>query len=268
MHKKVLITGASGHLGGMLFRSLAKIGYINLIGTDLKKKNIEKNQKFILANLKNFKAMLNVTKGVYAIVHFGSIPVEDTQSNILQNNIIGTYNLFEAARINKVKRIIFASSNHAIGFHRRTTRLNHLSNQRPDSHYGLSKAFGEELSRFYADKFNIKSMCIRIGTCLKAPEDRRHLSTWISYEDLTQLVNIGIKHKAIHNEIVYGVSKNKKSWWNNLRAYQLGYKPKDSADRVNINMLSKNEYKDKMALLFQGGVFTSANFKGNIKSIR
>ena len=163
MKKKILVTGASGHLGGMLFKSLAKIGYSNLLGTDLKKKNIYKKEKFILGNLKNIKDTLKMTKGVYAIVHFGAIPIEDTQQNILQNNIIGTYNLFEAARVNKVKRIIFASSNHAIGFHRRTTRLNELSTQRPDSHYGLSKAFGEDLSRFYADKFNIKSMCIRIG---------------------------------------------------------------------------------------------------------
>ena len=268
MNKKVLVTGASGHLGGMLFRSLADLGYKNLLGTDLKKKNIKKNQKFILANLKNFKTTVKMTKDTHAIVHFGAIPIEDSQHNILHNNIIGTYNLFEAARINKVKRIIFASSNHAIGFHRRTTRLNELSTQRPDSHYGLSKAFGEDLSRLYADKFNIKSMCIRIGSCLKTPEDRRHLSTWISYEDLTQLVNIGIKHKSIHHEIVYGASGNKKSWWNNSKAYKLGYKPKDSADRFDINLLSKNEYKDKMALLFQGGVFTSANFIGNIKKIK
>ena len=268
MNKKVLVTGASGHLGGMLFNSLAAIGYTNLIGTDLKRKNIVKNKKFIISNLKNFKATLKMTKNIHAIVHFGAIPIEDTQQNILHNNIIGTYNLFEAARINKVKRIIFASSNHAIGFHRRTTRLNELAPQRPDSHYGLSKVFGENLSRLYADKFNIKSMCIRIGSCLKEPEDRRHVSTWISYRDLTQLVNIGIKHKSIHHEIVYGASKNKKSWWNNSRAYKLGYKPKDSIDKFNINLLSKKEYKDKMALLFQGGVFTSANFIGNIKKIK
>ena len=268
MNKKILVTGASGHLGGMLFKYLSNLGYKNLVGTDLRKKNIKKNQKFILANLKNFKKILKMTKGVHAIVHFGAIPIEDTQQNILSNNIIGTYNLFEAARINKVKRIIFASSNHAIGFHRRTKKLDQFSTQRPDSHYGLSKAFGEDLSRFYADKFNIKSMCIRIGSCLKTPEDRRHLSTWISYNDLTQLVDIGIKHKAIHHEIVYGASKNKKSWWNNSRAIQLGYKPKDRAERFNISSLSKNEYKDKIALLFQGGVFTSANFIGDAKSIR
>ena len=268
MKKKILIRGASGHLGGMLFNSLATMGYKNIIGTDLKKKNIKKNQKFILANLKNFNTLVKMTKGVHAIVHFGAIPIEDTQQNILHNNIIGTYNLFEASRINKVKRIIFASSNHAIGFHRRTTKLNEVSTQRPDSHYGLSKAFGEELSRFYADKFNIKSMCIRIGSCLRVPEDRRHISTWISYNDLTQLVDIGIKHKAIHHEIVYGASKNKKSWWNNSRAHQLGYKPIDSVDKFNFYSFSKNEHKDKMALLFQGGVFTSANFTGNIKNIK
>ena len=267
MNKKILITGASGHLGGMLFKSMADIGYSNLVGTDLKRKNIEREKKFSIANLKSLKSILKVTKGVYAIVHFGAIPVEDTQQNILHNNIIGTYNLFEAARINNVKRIVFASSNHAIGFHRRTNKLNEISTQRPDSHYGLSKAFGEDLSRLYADKFNVKSMCIRIGSCLNEPKDKRHLSTWISYRDLTQLVNIGIKNKLIHHEIVYGVSKNKKSWWDNSRAYKLGYKPKDNASLFNIKLLSKNEYKDKVALLFQGGVFTSANFKGKIKNI-
>ena len=267
MNKKVLVTGASGHLGGMLFNSLAMIGYTNLIGTDLKRKNIRKNQKFILADLKNFGKTVKITKDIHAIVHFGAIPIEDEQQNILHNNIIGTYNLFEAARINNVKRIIFASSNHAIGFHRRTTRLNETSTQRPDSHYGLSKVFGENLSRLYADKFNIKSMCIRIGSCLKVPVDRRHISTWISYEDLTQLVNIGIKNKSIHHEIVYGASKNKKSWWNNSKAHKLGYRPKDSVDRFNFKLLTKNEHNDKMALIFQGGVFTSANFKGKIKNI-
>ena len=136
MNKKILITGASGHLGGMLLKKMAKIGYSNLLGTDIKKKNVERNKKFIKANFKIFKSTFKITKGVYAIVHFGAIPIEDTQQNILQNNIIGTYNLFEAARINKVKRIIFASSNHAIGFHRRTTRSNELSTKRPDSHYG------------------------------------------------------------------------------------------------------------------------------------
>jgi uronate dehydrogenase len=268
MKRKVLVTGASGHLGGMLFKSLLRIGYTNLLGTDLKKKNIKKNENFLIANLKNFKSTLKITKGVYAIVHFGAIPIEDTQQKILQNNIIGTYNLFEAARINKVKRIIFASSNHAIGFHRRTSKLNEYSTQRPDSHYGLSKAFGEDLSRLYADKFDIKSTCIRIGSCLKTPKDRRHLSTWISYRDLTQLVDIGIKHKSIHHEVIYGASNNKKSWWNNDRAYKLGYKPKDSSDKFNIKLLSKNEYKDKMALIFQGGVFTSKNFRGKIKKIK
>ena len=141
-----------------------------------------------------------------------------------------------------------------LAFTEEQQRLNEFSNQRPDSHYGLSKAFGEELSRFYADKFNIKSMCIRIGSCLRVPEDRRHISTWISYSDLTQLVDIGIKNKAIHHEIVYGASKNKKSWWNNSRAYQLGYRPQ--IVRINlIHLLTKNEIQRQNGLTFPGWCF-------------
>ena len=277
MIKKILITGASGHLGGVIYRELTKLGY-KVKGSDLKIKSksrtsgtygpvIDKNEDFQKADLRKINQVIKITKNMDAVVHFGAIPVEDSIVNIINNNIIATYNLFEACRKNKVKKVIFASSNHAIGFHKRSKRLDEKSTMRPDTHYGVSKCFGEILARFYADKFNIKSMCIRIGTGLANPTDKRHLSTWISYRDLVHLVDVGLKNNKIHYSIVYGASKNKRSWWNNSHAYKLGYKPKDNAEKYKNTKLSKNEYSDKLALKFQGGIFASKDFIGNINDV-
>ena len=264
--KRILITGAAGNLGGRLFNILSKKYFV--LGTDIKQGNqFFKNSNFIKCDLKDYKKVLKITKKIYAIVHFGSIPVEDTFKNILNNNIFATYNVFEAARTNKVKKIIFASSNHAVGFHKRKTNLDEKCMQRPDTNYGLSKCFGENIARLYADKFNIKGFCIRIGSCLDRPTDRRHLSTWISPNDLAQLVNIGIS-KKYHFEIVYGVSNNKRSWWNNKAAFKLGYKPKDNAEKYFHKNLKKSEYVSDIALKFQGGIFASNAFKGKVDDIK
>lgn len=266
MKKKILITGAAGSLGNKLFNILSKKYFIT--GTDIKHNNKNfKNLKFILCDLKNYKKVLKITKKIYAIIHFGSIPVEDTFKNILNNNILATYNIFEAARINKVKKIIFASSNHVVGFYNRKKNLDEKCMQRPDTNYGLSKCFGENIARLYADKFNVKGFCIRIGSCLDRPTDRRHLSTWISPNDLAQLVDIGIS-KKYHYEIVYGISNNSRSWWKNKAAFKLGYKPKDNAEKYAKNNLSKNEYVSKIALKFQGGVFVSNGFNGIVSDIK
>jgi len=266
LKKKILITGAAGSLGNKLFNILSKKYFIT--GTDIKHNNKNfKNLKFILCDLKNYKKVLKITKKIYAIIHFGSIPVEDTFKNILNNNILATYNIFEAARINKVKKIIFASSNHVVGFYNRKKNLDEKCMQRPDTNYGLSKCFGENIARLYADKFNVKGFCIRIGSCLDRPTDRRHLSTWISPNDLAQLVDIGIS-KKYHYEIVYGISNNSRSWWKNKAAFKLGYKPKDNAEKYAKNNLSKNEYVSKIALKFQGGVFVSNGFNGIVSDIK
>ena len=278
MIKKILITGGSGLCGNVLYTGLSKYGY-NIKSCDIqtnlspaaKSLNIKINQKIQKIDLRNMSQVLKVTKGIDAVIHFGGIarhkPSEDKYKNIINHNIIGTYNVFEASRVNNVKRVIFASSAHVMGFHDRRKKLDERSLFRPDSHYGVSKCFGETLANFYADKFNIKSMSIRIGSVLPKPTDKRFLSTWISYRDLVQLVNVGLKTKKLHCSSVYGVSKNKRSWWNNKIAYKLGYKPKDNAEKFFKSKLTFNESKDTIGLKFHGGVFTSDCFKGNLKNI-
>jgi uronate dehydrogenase len=278
MIKKILITGGSGLCGNILFAGLSKYGYkikscdINTkLSPAAKSLNIKINKNVKKIDLRNMSQVLKISKGMDAIIHFGGIarhkPSEDKYKNIINHNIIGTYNVFEASKVNKVKRIIFASSAHVIGYHDRRKKLDERSLFRPDSHYGVSKCFGETLANFYADKFNIKSMSIRIGSVLPKPTDKRFLSTWISYRDLVQLVNVGLKTKKLHCSSVYGVSKNKRSWWNNKNAYKLGYKPKDNAEKFFKSKLTFNESKDTIGLKFHGGVFTSDCFKGNLKNI-
>ena len=276
--KKVLITGAAGLCGSVLYDGLIKKGY-KIICCDkkitpsnaAKKIKIKVSDKIKKIDLKNFKSLIKITKGIDAAIHFGGIPrhtpKEDIYSKILENNISGTYNLFEACRINRVKRIIFASSAHVIGFHNRKNRIDEKCTLRPDSHYAVSKCFGEALASLYSDKYDIKTMSIRIGSVLPQPTDERFLSTWISFRDLVHLVDIGLKSSKLHCSVVYGISKNKRSWWKNNSAYKLGYKPKDNAEKFIKNSISKNERKDPIALKFHGGVFTSDKFKGNLKAI-
>jgi uronate dehydrogenase len=276
--KKVLITGAAGLCGSVLYDGLIKKGY-KIICCDkkitpsnaAKKIKIKVSDKIKKIDLKNFKSLIKITKGIDAAIHFGGIPrhtpKEDIYSKILENNISGTYNLFEACRINRVKRIIFASSAHVIGFHNRKNRIDEKCTLRPDSHYAVSKCFGEALASLYSDKYDIKTMSIRIGSVLPQPTDERFLSTWISFRDLVHLVDIGLKSSKLHCSVVYGISKNKRSWWKNNSAYKLGYKPKDNAEKFIKNSISKNERKDPIALKFHGGVFTSDKFKGNLRDI-
>ena len=278
MIKKILVTGAAGLCGSVVSHGLTKLKY-KVFSCDIKSSPspaakalgipLSKNIKKI--DLRKINKVLKITKGMDAVIHFGGIPRhkphEDVFKNIIDHNIVGTYNVFEACRINKVKRIIFASSAHIMGYHDRRKKLDDRSSFRPDSHYAVSKCFGESLSKLYSDKYNIKILSIRIGSALPKPTDMRFLSTWISFRDLIHLVNVGLKSKKLYCSSVYGISKNKRAWWNNREDYRLGYKPKDNAEKYSKDKLTKNEFKDKIALRLHGGVFTTDGLKGKLSNI-
>src|SRR3954467_7110412 len=202
--KTVLITGATGDVGTHLSRELA--GKYQLRLSDKRPLKAPKGQTFVKADVSKMADATRITKGVDAVVHLGGYSVEGPWESILQANIVGCYNVFEAARRNGVKRIIFPTSNHAGGFYRRDRTIDHAVYPKPDSRYGVSKVFGESLGSLYADKYGLSVMCIRIGNVSEAPIDKRRLSIWVSPRDLAQLVTIGIERPDIRFEVVYGVS--------------------------------------------------------------
>jgi uronate dehydrogenase len=254
--KKILITGAAGDVASHLRRELAR--KYKLVLSDRRPLRPSKGEKFLPADLTKMADALRITKGVAAIVHLGGYSVEGPWEPILQANIIGCYNVFEAARRNGVKRIVFATSNHAVGFYRRSETIDHRVYPKPDGRYGVSKVFGEMLGSLYADKYGMEVFCMRIGNVNPRPLDKRRLSIWFSPRDLAQLVTIGIEHPEIRFEIVYGTSGNTRSWYDNSNAVRLGYRPLDNAEDFATEVLAREKPGDPRAEMYQGGVFVRA----------
>ena len=267
--RRIVCTGAAGGIGTMTRPLLAKL-YPGLVLSDrVKPANLLPSEKFEAADLTKPEEVAALVKGAHSVIHLGGHSVEGTWDQILNANIIGCYNLFEAARVAGVKRVIFASSNHAIGFYPRKKKIRTDVTVRPDSRYGVSKAFGEALGSLYSDKHGIGVTCVRIGNVGPAPLDVRRLSIWISPQDLVQLFQIGLEHPDVRFEIFYGASDNEASWWDNSRAERLGYRPRDKAEqhRAHAEAEQKKLPPDPVGDLFQGGTFASAEFTNDVKRI-
>ena len=261
--KTVLITGAAGVVAGYI-REQLRGRYVLRLSDIRPITNLGDNERFVSADVRDMSQLLAAVQGVDAIIHLGAIPVEDDWEPILQANIVGTYNLYEAARQAGVPRVIFASSNHAVGFYRREQTIPVNVTVQPDSRYGLSKAFGEAVASLYANKYGVQSLCIRIGNVWPEPADRRRLSIWLSPRDLGQLVTIGIEHPDIKFEIVYGMSDNKRAWWDNTNAARLGYKPQDRSEDYAEAVLARTAPpSDSLAEQMQGGDFVAAEKGGD-----
>jgi uronate dehydrogenase len=255
--KTVLITGASGDVGTHLRRDLADKYRLRL--SDLRPlKNKAKGERFMQADISKMADARRITRGVDAIVHLGGYSVEGPWEPIHKANIEGCYNMLEAARQNSVKRFLFATSNHAVGFYRRDQTIDHRVYPRPDGRYGVSKAFGEMLGSLYSEKYGMEVFLMRIGHVHPFPMDKRRLSIWLSPRDLAQLVCVGIDHRDIRFEIVYGVSGNKRSWYDNSNAYRLGYRPQDDAETHAAEVLAREKPGDARAAKYQGGIFVVA----------
>ncbi len=267
---KVLLTGAAGGVGTRLRKLLPPI-YPDLVLSDIKEpRDLSPHETFIAADLANPAEVRKAVSGVDAIIHFGGYSVEGPWETILGANIVGTYNLFEAARLEGVKRIVFASSNHVSGFYPRSQTIGIEAIHRPDTRYGVSKAFGEALAALYAFKHGIGTLCIRIGNIDDAPVDVRRLSIWLKPEDLIELIRIGLERPDLVYEVVYGMSNNRRAWWDNAAAGKLGYKPAGGSDKFADDLLARASAKspDPVGDFFQGGPFCSAEFTGDLDRIR
>jgi uronate dehydrogenase len=254
--KTILITGAAGDVGTHLRRELA--GKYRIRASDLRPIKKVAQETTMRADISKLADALRITKGVDAVVHLGGYSVEGPWQGLLSANIVGCYNVFEAARRNGVKRILFPTSNHATGFYRRDQTIDHRVYPKPDSRYGVSKVFGEALGSLYADKYGMEVFCMRLGNVNPAPIDKRRLSLWFSPRDLAQLVSIGIEHPDIRFEIVYGISANKRAWYDNSNAFRLGYRPQDDSEIHAAQILAREKPGDPVAEQYQGGIFCVA----------
>jgi uronate dehydrogenase len=261
--KNVLITGAAGGVGRSLRQSLS--GRYALRLSDLQPiADLAPGESFVAGNVASMPDMIAATHGVDAVIHLGAWAVEGDWGTILASNINGTYNVFEAARVNGVKRVLFASSNHAVGFYRRDQTIDDHCYPRPDSRYGVSKVCGEALGSLYADRYGLEVFIVRIGNLAPAPVDRRRLAIWISPRDLAQLVMLGLEHPGVRFEIVYGISGNTRAFYDNANAYRLGYRPQDDSEAWAAEILARHQdHPDPRVEIYQGGTFVSAELGGD-----
>ena len=263
----ILITGAAGDVGARLRRLLRGV-YPRIRISDIRKpSDIGSDEEFIAADLADYGQVEKITSGIEGIVHLGGFSVEGPWETIHRSNIVGCYNLFEAAYRSGVKRVVFASSNHAVGFYPRERKIGVDVTVRPDSRYGVSKAFGEALGALYADKHGLGVTCIRIGNVNDKPLDKRRLSIWLKPEDLVQLVRIGLEHPDIRFEIFYGASDNKAAWWDNGNAERFGYRPQGRAEDFRAFAMTEQAKlsADPIAERYQGGPFCSDEYDADGK---
>ncbi|MFI9758635.1 NAD-dependent epimerase/dehydratase family protein [Streptomyces sp. NPDC051963] len=263
--RTLLLTGAAGGLGTLMRELLPDYGY-TLRLLDLRP--IEGEPDAIVADLADKDAVREAVRGVDAIIHLAGISLEAPFEKILKANIEGTYNLYEAARQEGVERIVFASSNHAVGFTPRPQGAPPVdasalipidTPRRPDTFYGLSKSFGEDLAQFYWDKHGLETVSVRIGSCFAEPTSVRMLSVWMSPADGARLFHAALTAEHVGHTVVYGSSANTRLWWDLTTARALGYAPQDDSEPYAEKLIAEQGELDpeNVAHAYLGGHFVS-----------
>jgi uronate dehydrogenase len=236
---RILITGAAGNLGREMRRGLAHLATTVRITDRGDMSPVADNEEAMPCELGDFDGVMDAVKDCDAIVHFGAAPVERPWEEILESSIKGGYNVYEAARRHGVKRIVYASSIHAVGYERREVGADTDTPHNPDTLYGVSKCFVEDLAKLYFNKWGIESALLRINSCYPEPADRRHLATWLSFDDLNHLVERCLISERIGHTVVYGISNNQEVFFSNHKVAHLGYQPKDNAEVYRAEMEAK-----------------------------
>jgi uronate dehydrogenase len=255
--KRLLLTGAAGGLGRVLRPRLQRLCTTLRVSDKADLGAAAAGEEVQPAALEDRAAVQALLAGVDAVVHLGGVSTEQSWEPVLAANVVGVVNLYEAARKHKVRRVVFASSNHVTGFYRQDEVISPRDPVRADGAYGLSKAWGENVSRFYFDRYGIETACLRIGSSFPEPKDRRMLATWLSYDDLERLVTACLTTPVLGHAIVYGMSDNHNVWWDNTSARHIGYRPQDSSERFRAALEAKQPSIDSSdpASLYQGGAF-------------
>lgn len=251
---RLLLTGAAGGLGRVLRPRLSQWARIVRVSDREACGPAASGEEVVPADLADAPAVHALLEDVDAVLQFGGVSLESPLADLVPANVTGLYNVYEAARRHGVRRIVYASSSHVTGFHRQSEVIGLDAPLRPDCLYAVTKCFGEALSRYYFDRFGIETVCLRIGSSFPEPRNPRMMVSYLSHDDLVELVRCALFTPRVDHSIIYGVSDNPVRWWDNARAAHLGFHPKDSsrafADRfapVAPQDAHKPEY------MYQGG---------------
>src|SRR3569832_2153650 len=253
---RLILTGAAGALGCVLRQSLKPHARVMRLSDKAPVDAASDGEEVVQCDLADKRAVDSLVEGCDAIVQLGGVSIERPFEEILEANIKGVFHIYEGARRHGAKRVVFASSNHVIGFHKQGEVIDANCPKRPDGYYGLSKSYGEDLSRFYFDRYGIETACVRIGSSFPEPKDRRMLITWLSYRDLTELVRCCLFAPKLGHTIVYGMSANRDKWWDNSKAAHLGFEAQDSSEPFRAEKEKQPPLaEDDPARIYQGGAF-------------
>jgi len=261
MYRRLLITGAAGGLGRVMRHRVAGIAAVIRVSDIAEMEPAGDAEEVVQCDLSDAVAVHDLVAGCDGILHLGGISVEDMFPKILRSNIEGVFNLYEAARAHGHPRILFASSNHTVGYHPQTTRLDAQCTLKPDGLYGVSKCFGEAMAAMYHAKFGQETAIVRIGSCLEKPIDHRMLATWLSHGDFAELIRAVFAAPELGCPVIWGASANDDGWWDNAAVGFLGWTPKDNsaAFRAELEATVNRPSADDPRSVWQGGAFTQTS---------
>jgi uronate dehydrogenase len=259
--KKIVLTGAAGSLGSRLRKPLSQMAD-TLLSTDIADSvgDLLPNETYVQADLAHMDQIAPLLEGADMVVHFGAIVDEKPFEELLGPNFVGSYNIWEAGYKAGVRRVIYASSIHAVGMHRKNNFIGIDAEHRPDTFYGLAKCFTEDLGRMYWDKRKMESVHLRILSCAPV-KNARALGSWLSYDDMIQLVVRAVEAPSVGFSIIYGVSNNDRAPVDNSKASFLGYRPKDNAEQFAEEILANTPPPDitDPGEIYQGGPFAKVD---------
>lgn len=259
--KKLVLTGAAGRLGSYLREPLAAM-CDELVSTDIADDigTLYDGERYVQADLAKYDDIYPILEGADMVIHFGAIVDEKPFEELLGPNFVGSYNIWEAGYQHGVRRIVYASSIHAVGMYPKRQCIDTEVPHRPDTFYGLAKCFTEDLGSMYWDKRNMESVHLRILSAAQV-NNARALGSWLSYDDLIQLVTRSIETPSVGFSIIYGVSNNDRAPVDNSKASFLGYRPKDNAEQFAAEVLAETGPVDVTdpGEMLQGGPFAKVD---------
>jgi uronate dehydrogenase len=259
--KKIALSGAGGQLGSVVRTALIARGIpLRSAAGSKPLAPLVEGEDVMHGDLRDPAVVDRLLAEVDVLIHFAGTSVERPLPEIIENNLRALVEVYEGARRQGVRRVVFASSNHAIGMYPVTEHLSLDCALRPDGFYGLSKVWGEALARMYWDKHGIESVCVRIGSCVERPTEPRHLSTWFGHGDLMHFLDRCIEAEDVGFMTVWGVSANTRSWWDNSGAERLGYRPTQNAEAYAAEVLARPNPLDALGQRYQGGSFVGLDY--------